>query len=391
MKLQEKRVLIVLHEGALGGAERQALGLAKYLTTEKKCYVDLLLTFSKDTTVEFDDFMKECGISNLIYVENPYLFFNSEFTIKNVKRLKWSIEYLYQLRKKLKPNKYDILIPYLNNTSKISYYIYKLLPTVKFTFWHQLGLDVLVYDYFEKHAAYNIPCVIGNASNCFDIFKKDYVLPEYKLNLLPQYITLNKVLKDKTLLKKQFNIDENKIVIGMIAHFRVDKYQELLITVFAKLIKSFPNIHLVILGNRKNSDACNDKFLSLQKLIKENSIIDNTTLLSNVDVTDVLNILDIGVLVSMIEGTPNSVMEYMLYGMPVVASDHPGCIGLLRESPFLVKNDVDIIYNKLSLLIESDDLRIQEGNKNLERIKEYDLPGYVEKLEKIITKYSKHE
>jgi len=91
MKLQEKRVLIVLNEGALGGAQRQALGLAKYLSTEKNCYVDLLLTFSKDTTKEFDEFMKECGISNLIHIENPYLFFNSDFSIKNIKRLKWSL------------------------------------------------------------------------------------------------------------------------------------------------------------------------------------------------------------------------------------------------------------------------------------------------------------
>ena len=50
-----------------------------------------------------------------------------EFSIKNLKRFKWSIQYLLKMRKGLLPYKYDIIIPFLNFPSKVAFYLYKLL------------------------------------------------------------------------------------------------------------------------------------------------------------------------------------------------------------------------------------------------------------------------
>ena len=46
MELKNKNILLIIHAGALGGAERQALGLAKYLNEACNCTVDLLFTVS---------------------------------------------------------------------------------------------------------------------------------------------------------------------------------------------------------------------------------------------------------------------------------------------------------------------------------------------------------
>ena len=37
MRLENKNLLIILDYGALGGAQRQALGLSKYLTEKRNC------------------------------------------------------------------------------------------------------------------------------------------------------------------------------------------------------------------------------------------------------------------------------------------------------------------------------------------------------------------
>jgi glycosyltransferase involved in cell wall biosynthesis len=386
MNLSNKRILLVIHKGALGGAERQALGLSKYLTEQRNCKVDLLLTFSNVTTKEFDQYAEKCSINNIFHFGSPYLILRREFTVKNLKRFKWSIQYLWKLRNGLKNNKPEIIIPFLNFPSKVSFYLYKMLPSVKFTFWHQLGLDNLKLDIFESIAVNNIPCAIGNASNCLEMFKSPYKISSKKLYILPQYISLTKVIGDKEALRKKFNIPNSKIVIGMVAHYRADKYHDLVFDVYKKLKENYPQIHLLFLGNKYNDAPSLNKFNKLSRRIEKSHLNESVTLLSNEDVIEVLNVIDIGVLISLIEGTPNAVMEYILYGLPVVASNHPGCKGLLQNSPFLVKNEFSMIYEKLVLLIESSDLRAEEGLKNSERIKEYDVVTYVKNLEEIINK-----
>ncbi|HLF51223.1 glycosyltransferase [Flavobacterium sp.] len=386
MNLSNKRVLLILHEGALGGAQRQALGLGRYLSQECNCKVDLLLTFSDKTTKEFDEYLEQCSINKVMHFGKPYLFVKKEFSIRNLKRFKWTIQYLLKLRKGLIEHQPEIIIPYLNFPSKVAFYLYKLLPSAQFTFWHQLGLDSLSMDIMESIAVNNTPCVIGNAPNCLEMFNNEYHIDKGKLNILPQNVTLERVDLDKKEIRKKFNIPEDSIVISMIAHFRYDKYHDLVLDVFTKLQKKYPLAHLLFLGNKENKQDSYDKFIHLGNRIEENNLRHRVTLLSNEEVNEVLNIIDIGVLISLTEGTPNVVMEYMLYGLPVVASNHPGCIGLLRESSFLVENNENTIYEKLSILIESKNLRDAEGIKNLGKIKEYDVVTYVNKLEKIINK-----
>jgi len=387
MNLQNKKILLIIHAGALGGAERQALGLAKYLIKDYNCKVDLLLTFSDETTKEFDDFAKECFIEKILFFGTPYVYLPKEISIKNLKRLKWSIQSLMRLRKGLKEYKHEIVIPFLNFPSKIAFYIYKMIPSVKFTFWHQLGLDNIKLDYFESIAVNNVPCVIGNAPNCLDMFEDPYHINKKKLNVLPQYVTLEKIKVDKVLLKRNYNIPENSIVIGMVAHFRSDKYHDLLLDAFIKLNKKCNNVHLLFLGNKDNNIPSHDKYLNLKEKIEINKLENKVTILSNENVNEVLNIIDIGVLVSLIEGTPNAVMEYMLYGIPVIASNHPGCKGLLEDSEFLIENDEAVLIEKLIQLVGNEELRVQEGNRNSELIKKYDIETYIKKLEAIITKY----
>ena len=111
------------------------------------------------------------------------------------------------------------------------------------------------------------------------------------------------------------------------------------------------------------------KFNFLKDKIDRLELRDSVKLLTEQDVHDILNIIDIGVLISRIEGMPNVVMEYMLYGLPVVTTNHPGCVQLLEDSESLIENDELKLIDALDILIKSEDKRTNEGSRNLKRIK----------------------
>ena len=381
MILKSKNVLLVFMGGNLGGAERQGLGLAKFLTIKNECKVDLLFISSNKLSDEFEEVLNQSNINKIFFFGEPYIVFRKEISIKNLKRLKWSLQYLFKLRKGLRKEKYDVILPFQNTPSKIAYYLYKLLPTVKYTFWHQLGLDILKHDVFESIAINNIPCIIGNAENCLDIFKKDYSVISSKLFILPQYISLQKEIRDKKSIKKTLDI-----VFGMVAHFKSFKFHDLLLKIFKKINLKYPSTHLVLMGNKENDVGTLKIYNNLKSTIVEDKIESKVTLLSNKDVTDILNILDVGVLLSLTEGTPNIVMEYMLYGLPIICSNHPGCVSLLEGSSFLVNNKEDEIFEAMEQLLISDVLIQKESRRNLQLIKKYNIENYIEKLELILDK-----
>lgn len=390
MDLYNKKILLVVYEGNLGGAERQGLGISKILTTEYNCTVNVLLTYKKETSEDFKSFAKECHVQNILYFGDPYLLFRREFSYKNFKRLVWSIKYLLRLRKGIQPYEPDIIIPFLNYPSTVSYYLYKMLPSVKFTFWHQLGLDRISNDIFECIAVNNTPCVIGNASNCLEMINDVYKLKDKRLYILPQYVSLEYQIFNKELIKKKYRILQESIVIGMVAHYREEKFHSLLLQTFEKLCEKYNNIHLVLLGNIENHSYSEQKFKELSVMIQGKKIKAKISLLSGVKVQEILSILDIGVLVSRVEGTPNVIMEYMLYGLPVISSNHPGCIELLKNSSFLIENNEEQLYKNLEKLIISQSERESEGLKNKELIKAYDMVSYVNDFKLIMNKTLNH-
>jgi glycosyltransferase involved in cell wall biosynthesis len=387
MDFSGKNVLIILHQGNLGGAERQALQLSKYLSFSKNCNVDLLLTSSPRSTIEFDLFTEGCNLRNIIHVQDPFLNIKKEFSWANLKNILRSLGYIQRLRKKVGPLKPDIIIPFLNYPSKVGFLLYKIIPSVKFTFWHQLGLDTLSYDLLERYVAQNTPAIIANAPNGLDTFKIIYKRKKEDLFVLPQYVSLEYIAINPVLARKKLNISKNAIVIGMVAHYRPEKLHTLLIDSFSEILESSSEeVVLVLLGNHNNSITTKKIYCSLKSRINEKKLNRKILLLSGNEVPEILNVMDIGVLVSETEGMPNAVMEYMLYGLPVIATRHPGCLVLLKDSEFLIENSKPQLVTAIQNLVASKELREKEAKLNNERIKQFNIDGYVEALTEIMNK-----
>lgn len=87
-----------------------------------------------------------------------------------------------------------------------------------------------------------------------------------------------------------------------------------------------------------------------------------TGMVNNVE--SLVNIFDIGVLSTYTEGISNSIMEYMVLGKPVIATDGGGTKELIinNETGYLIpQKNSDALLNKLVHLSKSEELRTKLG------------------------------
>ena len=82
---QNKTVVLMIKVAMLGGAERQALGLANFLIKNYNCKVHLITTHSNQPTKEFHEFAVACGIDVIHYFGEPSLTIRKEFSVLNLK------------------------------------------------------------------------------------------------------------------------------------------------------------------------------------------------------------------------------------------------------------------------------------------------------------------
>ena len=98
---QNKTVVLMIKVAMLGGAERQALGLADFLIKNYNCKVHLVATHSNHPTKEFFEFALACGVKDIHYFGEPSLTVRKEFSLLNLKRTIRALKYIKKMKKDL--------------------------------------------------------------------------------------------------------------------------------------------------------------------------------------------------------------------------------------------------------------------------------------------------
>ncbi len=168
----------------------------------------------------------------------------------------------------------------------------------------------------------------------------------------------------KILLRSKYKINTQSIVIGIVGRLVEEKgYKELLL-VFSQLIKDFPNIVLVICGERLKSDHSSSVAPDIYDYC--NKYPDNIIHLGMVnDIENAYKCMDIFCLPSWREGMPRSIVEAMMTGLPTVATNIRGTRELVRhdETGYLFNlGNKDMMYVYLKKLITDEKLRREFGN-----------------------------
>lgn len=315
-----------------GGAERVISNLVNYFSNDSNYEVYLIL---ERPTIDYK-------------VNNNVKTFILDSKVKNyniiTKKLRY-IKYINKLKKIFKVIKPDIIIPFLavpafmallskNKDSKV---IVAVRNDPKTEYTTILKRKMMLYLY---------PKADG-----FVFQTKE--AQEYFRNIIncKQTIIYNAISQD-FLNYENHSIKQKKIVAVGRLHWQ--KNYPLLIDAFEVISKKYEDYKLEIYGE-------GDEKTKLQKLIADKGLIEKVILKGNVnDVKKYIGDAALFVMSSDFEGMPNSLIEAMALGLPVISTDCP--CGGPRELINNKKNGILVEVNNKEELIKSIDM-ILDNNK----------------------------
>jgi L-malate glycosyltransferase len=193
------------------------------------------------------------------------------------------------------------------------------------------------------------------------------------------------------LIKKELGLDENNLLLGMVANFHAAPTKDPL-TVCRALQKVFAenkNSHFVFVG--KVMAGGEKRFEECRRFCRANGIGERVHFLGGrTDVADILNELDLFVFSSLAEGLPISIAEAMLTKTPVIASNIPPLVEASGEGEyaeiFRVK-DADDLAEKILKLLDDKNLRENLAEKAYSFAREnYSIEAHLKKLKTLYEK-----
>lgn len=356
--LAGKRIIFVFPTLELGGAERQAMLLAKSLHDEYEMNVEVW-GFSKPGRTK--ELCEEYGMKWRI-VQNPL----SSWLIPNLLHL---LNFAWTLRK-AKP---DIILPYTRTPNLCCCAIWPLTGA-KACIWNQRDvLPLHVEGWIGRMAIHNASCFISNSRHGVNFIRQNLKIADKRIKLVPNGVELTPPKYDRREWRKMLGVSDICFIACMVANLNKSKDHDTLLRAWRIVLDQLkenngPSALLLLAGRFDETHE------SLIKLSEELELGHHIRFMGKVnDVSGLLNAVDVGILCSHAEGCPNAVLEYMASGLPVVGTDVSG----IRETvgndgnPFLSpSHDPTLLAMNILKFVSDLELRKNAGCANKLRIKQ---------------------
>ena len=169
----------------------------------------------------------------------------------------------------------------------------------------------------------------------------------------------------RSIVRGQVGVSERNILVGMLGRVGSWKGQELLLEAAIRIREQGKEqVRFVAVGSAFQGNE--GAMIRLHDLISRSEMSELFSVLEfRTDVNDILAALDIFVLPSILpDPFPNTVLEAMAAGKPVVANAHGGVVEMLHdgESGFLISpNDAEQMAARIALLAGDAELRSRMG------------------------------
>lgn len=203
--------------------------------------------------------------------------------------------------------------------------------------------------------------------------KKCYLLNGVGLDLDKYKKLSSKEIQEK---RKEFGLKDKDFVVLMVAEINKNKNHIQLINAIDILKDKYPNIKVLCIGDGTLKESL-DKQIILRNL--QNNIF---VLGYRLDVNKLINISDIGILLSRREGLPRNIMEFMACGRKVIATDIRGCRDLICDETIGTLVNVDD-YESTAKAIEKYYILNDKSFEVSEEIRKYDIESINSELLKI--------
>ena len=210
-------------------------------------------------------------------------------------------------------------------------------------------------------------------------------LPENKVLLLHNGVDINRFNPDNVnskTVRREFGIEEKEMLIGMMARFSPGKGHEEFLLAAKELNKNFSKLKFLIVGEPSRGE--NDYAEAIKKLASDYKLSNLIFTGFRSDTPEVLSAMDIFVFPSHAEAFGIALAEAMSMGKPSVCSNAEGVLDIAVDgvtSLFFENKNADDLIRKISMLIESPDLRKDFSlNARKRTVQYFDLERLTEKV-----------
>jgi glycosyltransferase involved in cell wall biosynthesis len=353
------RIIFVLAVLEMGGAERQALLLARHLVEQQ------------NAKVEFWGLEGEPGRLADICADRGIPWRIAPFSWCTNRRNR--VAGLVRLARALRDAQADILLPYLITPNVACGFVWKWTGA-RVCVWNQRDNGIArLSSKFENWAVKRTPWFISNSEAGAEFLIGDLGARRDRVRVVHNGIELAPAQADRRVWRQRLEITPECFVATMVANLTQYKDHATLLRAWRRVVDSLAqrgqSAALLLAGGLNSGDSTHHLVKALAydlELGKSVRFLGNTD-----DVSGLLSASDLGVFSSRSESSPNGVLESMAAGLAIAGTDNSGIRAAVGPSgsEFLApQSDADALADSILRLANQPDLRARLGQANRQRI-----------------------
>lgn len=377
--------ILVLHGHlSMGGEERVLLSVLRNLV-ELNYDVDLLITWNhKENNLFENEIPKKVNYEFLFDSYN-----GKNKLIKEIYRIKAKTTYLKKIEKKIKNEKYDIVIDYSSNLLKYDNFDIKIpvFAWIHFslTFGEKLTLEK-TKKYKKQYKKYSKIFAITR------VMKEEFInkvgIDEKKVELVYNPIDLRLIEKKAENIEKKYENYLKQDYFLQVSRLTQQKQPEHLVDIYYKLKQAGIKEKLYFIGDGEKKEIIKQK-------IKEYNLENDIILLGQIENPyPFFKNAKLFVHTAKYEGLPTVLLESLALGTPVVSYDCPtgprDILGKNNEYGELISlNDKDMFVEKVLELMNSKEKYEKYKKLSLIRANDFSMENNKVKLKELIENIKK--
>jgi glycosyltransferase involved in cell wall biosynthesis len=348
------RVAVVLKWPGLGGAERQALVLARHLREVEGASVEVqALTDADGRAVAA---FRDAGI--------PWQGRRGRWRGS----APWTVARLARAAASLRRARPDVLLPYCDVPNVVCGLVWRYVGARTCVWSQRDTLPFTLGESFVRRALETTPVIVSNSEHGADFLAAHGAARE-RIRVIANGVDLAPARKTRLEWRRRLGATKGTVVVTAVAHFYPRKGHETLLEAWRNVLEradgSRDGLTLVLAGRPEGRREL------LERLGRDLGVDDRVYFAGDVDdVAGLLAASDVGVLSTPAdgaEGCSNAVLEMMSCGLPVVASDVPGvreALGPDAGALLVPPGDAARLGSALADLCADPDLRARVGRRN---------------------------
>jgi len=224
--------------------------------------------------------------------------------------------------------------------------------------------------------------VVSPSNATASILKNNNLKKHIPLHIISNGIEYSKYSNFNFVNKFPIEIDEKDryaIYVGRVSN---EKCLNVLFNAVS-LIKDSHNLKLIIVGGGPDLEKHKNeiKLKNLDKNIFFTGMIPNKELLES----GIFHKVKFFVTASTSENQPMTILESMMFGLPIIGPDAKGIPEMIEHGNGLIfkSNDVEDLANKMKIFLDDEDLRIKCSKRSIELIPNHDIKNTTQIMEKL--------